>query len=60
MRGGVTNYFIFPGDSGQDQSWLMGKDFKSSVTVSFTAHGKNYTSEVFTLIPHTHADGHAH
>lgn len=60
MRGAMTNYFIFPGNSGQDPSWLMGKDFKSNVTVSFTANGKNYTSEEFTLIPHTHADGHTH
>jgi hypothetical protein len=60
MRGGMTNYFIFPGDSGQDPTWLMGANFKSAVTVSFTANGKTYTSEDFVLVPHTHADGDAH
>ncbi|HEY3394494.1 MAG TPA: hypothetical protein VGK58_17410 [Lacipirellulaceae bacterium] len=60
LRGGETNYFIFPGDSGQDPTWLMGKDFRSAVDVSFTADGKTYRSEEFVLVPHTHADGHAH
>jgi hypothetical protein len=60
LRNGLTNYFIFPGDSGQDPSWLMGKDFKSVVVLSFTVDGKAYTSEEFTLVPHTHADGHGH
>ncbi|WP_145248778.1 hypothetical protein [Aeoliella mucimassa] len=60
LRNGKTNYFIFPGDSGQDPSWLMGKQFKSAVTVSLSADGVNYTSEQFTLVPHTHADGEGH
>lgn len=60
MRNGMTNYFIFPGDSGQDPTWLMGADFKSAVKLSFSANGKTYTSEEFVLVPHTHADGHGH
>ena len=24
---GATNYFIFPGETGVDASWLMGPDF---------------------------------
>lgn len=60
LRNGMTNYFIFPGDSGQDPRWLMGKDFQSIVIVSFTVGNGRYTSDEFTLIPHTHADGHGH
>jgi hypothetical protein len=60
MRGGMTNYFNFPGDSGQDPSWLLGKDFRSAVELSFTADGKAYRSEEFMLVPHTHADGQGH
>lgn len=60
LRDGKTNYFIFPGDSGQDPTWLMGAEFKSAVQLTFTADGKTYTSEEFVLVPHTHADGHGH
>ncbi len=60
LRDGMTNYFIFPGSSGQDPSWLMGKDFQSKVQLSFTANGVRYGSEEFVLKPHTHADGQAH
>ncbi|MCG8586221.1 MAG: hypothetical protein MI757_16055 [Pirellulales bacterium] len=60
MRNGKTNYFIFPGDSGQDASWLMGADFKSAVQVTFSADGKTYTSEEFALVPPTHGHGHSH
>jgi hypothetical protein len=60
MRDGKTSYFIFPGDSGQDPTWLMGQDFRSAVTVSFTVDGKEYRSDEFVLVPHTHANGHVH
>jgi hypothetical protein len=60
LRNGMTNYFIFPGESGQDPRWLMGKDFQSRVKLSFTVDGERYASEEFVLIPHTHADGHTH
>jgi hypothetical protein len=60
LRDGLTNYFIFPGDSGQDPSWLMGKDFASNVELSFDWNGQTYKSNEFKLVPHTHADGHGH
>ena len=60
-RDGKTNYFIFPGDTGADASWLMGLDFASDVTVTFSKDGTTYTAGKFHLIPHTHAAGdHAH
>ncbi len=55
MREGQTNYFIYPGDSGESAAWLQGKSFKSQVTVSFA--GKQTAS--FLLIPHGH-HGHDH
>lgn len=60
LRNGMTNYFIFPGSSGQDPSWLVGKEFKSKVEVTVTADSERYRSEEFLLIPHSHAEGHAH
>jgi hypothetical protein len=60
LRDGMTNYFIFPGESGQDPRWLMGADFQSSVQLTAEVDGETYTSEEFVLVPHTHAGGHAH
>ena len=62
VRDGKTNYFIYPGDSGEDATWLKGADFLATVKVSFTADGKDYTTSQFVLRPHTHGagDGHAH
>ena len=60
VRDGKTNYFIFPGDTGVDATWLQGKKFQSLVRVTFTADGRTYTSEEFVLVPHTHADGSTH
>ncbi len=54
IREGRTNYFIFPGDSGADASWLQGKRFQSIVKVVFEHGGKTHTSEEFVLVPHTH------
>ncbi len=56
IRGGQTNYFIFPGDTEADAGWLVGADFKSKVVVSFAKDGVTYTSDVFELEPHTHHD----
>lgn len=50
LRDGKTHYFIFPGDSGEDASWLQGKGFKARVEVRFGEH----TSEPFELVPHSH------
>jgi hypothetical protein len=60
IRNGKTNYFIFPGSSGEDSSWLKGGNFHSVVEVSFNVDGKNFKSEEFMLLPHTHADGLEH
>ncbi len=54
VRDGKTNYFIFPSEAGEDQSWLMGKEFKSLVIVRFTRDGSEFASQNFTLAPHTH------
>ena len=59
-RDGMTNYFIFPGDTGADASWLMGKAFKAEVSVSFAKGPAKYSTKKFTLMPHTHAEGHEH
>ncbi len=60
VRDGKTNYFVFPGGSGQDAAWLAGAAFQSVVRVAFTAGGAAHTSEEFILVPHTHADGSTH
>ena len=52
MRDGRTNYFIFPGESGQDQEWLMGEKWRGTVTVAFEAGGKSYSCDPFVLVPH--------
>ena len=60
-RNGMTNYFIFPGDTGADASWLMGTSFKDEVTVSFANGAAKYSTKAFELVPHTHGEhGHDH
>eukprot|EP01046_Picozoa_sp_COSAG06_P057065 COSAG06_NODE_11004_length_1583_cov_1.068059_1_plen_83_part_10 len=39
--GGATNYFIFPGESGQDPEWLKGEEWRGVVMVGFEADGKS-------------------
>lgn len=55
MRNGKTNYFIYPGASGESADWLQGKQFKSMVSVFFNG----YSTDAFLLIPHGH-HGHSH
>jgi hypothetical protein len=52
MRDGKTNYFIFPGETGADASWLQGETFRSMVKVTFTADGQEFETPPFTLVPH--------
>ena len=55
MRDGRTNYFIFPGESGQDPAWLIGEtvtSWRGLVTVSFEVDGKAYVADPFVLVPH--------
>jgi hypothetical protein len=53
MRDGKTNYFIFPGESGQDPAFLI-EPFRSTTTITFTAETKAYTAPPFIMVPHSH------
>jgi len=57
IRDGKTHYFIFPGNTDADATWLMGKDFASRVVVKFTVNGAATVSPCFILMPHTHETG---
>jgi len=52
MRDGNTNYFIFPGESDQDPSFLVGEKFRSTTTVTFSSENKAYSAPPFILVPH--------
>ena len=52
LRGDGTNYFIFPGESGQDQEWLKGEEWRGITTVAFEANGKSFSCDPFVLVPH--------
>ena len=54
IRDGGTNYFIFPGDTGVDASWLMGKDFATTITVSIDSGDTTFLAGPFELKPHVH------
>jgi hypothetical protein len=54
VREGKTNYFIFPGKTGSDASWLVGKDFHAIVVVRFRRGDQAFVSEEFVLKPHVH------
>jgi len=60
VRDGKTNYFIYPGDTGEDSTWLQGGAFQSIVVVRFTADDVACESEEFVLKPHTHAGDQDH
>ena len=47
---GNTNYFVFPGETESDASWLMGADFAAKVELSFG----DTTTGIFVLRPHIH------
>ena len=52
--GGRTNYFVFPGDSGQDPTWLVGEAWRGVVALSFADEGgREVASEPFVLLPHS-------
>ena len=52
MREAGTNYFIFPGDSGQDPEWLKGEDWRGIAKITFEVDGKSYGCDPFVLVPH--------
>jgi len=47
---GATDYFVFPGETGADASWLMGSEFAAKVELSFG----DATTGTFVLRPHIH------
>ena len=47
-----TNYFVFPGETGADATWLMGAEFAAKVELSFTSS----TTGSFVLRPHIHRE----
>lgn len=53
MRDGKTNYFIFPGDTGDDSSWLQGEKFRSMVEVTFSVGEQMYKTIPFTIVGHS-------
>ncbi len=50
VRDGATNYFVFPGETDADASWLMGEDFAAKAVLSW----EGATSGEFVLRPHVH------
>lgn len=46
---GRTSYLVYPGETGEDPSWLMGEDFRSRARLSVG----ELTAE-FELVPHSH------
>lgn len=51
---GATAYFVFPGETGVDASWLMGEDFAAKAELSVD----DATTGSFVLRPHIHKDEH--
>ena len=49
---GNTNYFVFPGSTDEDASWLMGADFAAKVELRF----EEATTGSFVLRPHIHRE----
>lgn len=54
IRDNGTNYFIFPGETGADATFLMGKEFATETEVSFVVDGTSFTTGSFVLRPHAH------
>jgi hypothetical protein len=52
VRAGRTNYFVFPGETGVDASWLQGASFRGRVVV----RAGGLESAPFDLEPHTHGE----
>lgn len=48
---GLTNYFIFPGETGADSKWLMSESFAAKAQLLIPG---DLTTEVFVLKPHVH------
>ena len=49
---GTTNYFLFPGDTGIDASWLMGTEFAAKAELRI----EESTTGPFVMRPHVHRE----
>ena len=47
---GVTSYFIFPGETEADATWLQGAEFAAKAELRF----QDATTGTFALYPHVH------
>jgi len=54
IRNNQTNYFIFPGDTGEDASRFKGKEFITPAQVRFYVQGALVITKEFELRPHVH------
>ena len=52
IQDGATAYFVFPGETGADASWLMGTEFAAKAELKF---GESTTGS-FVLRPHIHKE----
>ena len=52
MRGGGTNYFIFPGETDQDPEWLKDEKWRGTAVVSFDGPAGKVECEPFVLCAH--------
>ncbi|MEM9281777.1 MAG: hypothetical protein AAGA96_08125 [Verrucomicrobiota bacterium] len=52
IDGGETAYFVFPGESGADASWLVGEDFAAKAELRF----EDATTGSLILRPHIHPE----
>ncbi|MEM1443535.1 MAG: hypothetical protein AAGF67_14415 [Verrucomicrobiota bacterium] len=53
IRDGATNYFVFPGETGVDASWLMGTEFAAKAVLDLEGGS---TGDII-LRPHVHDEG---
>ncbi len=53
VRSGKTNYFVFPGETGADASWLKGPSFRAPATLRVPSASGTWTASL-TLVPHKH------
>jgi len=47
---GATSYFVFPGETGADATWLQGAEFAAKAELRF----QDATTGTFALYPHVH------
>jgi len=62
IRKDKTNYFVFPGTTGEYSLFLNVKGFSSDAIISFSTKEDEYKTNSFELVGHKHkgVDGHLH